>query len=176
MHYFMLCPILFQETCEIGKVGQDYSPHFELMSHRLQKEVNGHANALCNGSCNVSDGPDANELCQRALCNVLVSEKFSSLCKVLLENFKGMKPETVFDFSVINSRLKEQAYEQSPTLFLSDIHQVIFCICNLSQICLMWHPFCFYSWLVFIVSTNRLGIVLLSSPFLFFRTWHFAVR
>ncbi|KAK4273969.1 hypothetical protein QN277_017266 [Acacia crassicarpa] len=118
------CATTLKETCKIDKVGQDYSPHFEPMSHRLQKEVNGHANVLCNGSYNESDGPNANEMCRRVLCNVLVSEKFSSLCKVLLENFKGMKPETVFDFSVINSRLKEQAYEQSPTLFLSDVEQV----------------------------------------------------
>ncbi|XP_028781557.1 PHD finger protein EHD3-like isoform X2 [Neltuma alba] len=118
------CATTLKETCRIDKVGQDYSPHLELTSHRLRKNLNGHANVFRNGSCNESDAPDANEMCQRVLCNVLVSEKFSSLCKVLLENFKGMKPETVFDFSVINSRLKEQAYEQSPTLFSSDIQQV----------------------------------------------------
>lgn len=81
---------------------------------------------MCNGFSSESDGRGVTERCQHVFRNILASEKFSSLSKVLLENFQGMKPESVFDFSVINSRMKEQAYDQSPTLFLSDIQQVIF--------------------------------------------------
>lgn len=81
---------------------------------------------MCNGFSSESDRHGTTERCQRVFCNILASEKFSSLCKVLLENFQGMKPESVFDFSVINSRMKKQDYEQSPTLFLSDIQQVLF--------------------------------------------------
>lgn len=97
------------------------------MSQRLQDEANGHADGLCNGcsSSSNSDGHGVTELCQNVLCNIVASENFSSLCKVLTENFEGTKPESVLDFSIINSRMKEQAYEQSPTLFLSDIQQVI---------------------------------------------------
>lgn len=115
-----------QETCKIDKDGQEYLFQSESTPHKLQREVNGHANVLPNGCPSEPDGPRVTEMCQQALRNILVSEKFSLLCKLLIENFNGMKPESVIDFSVINSRLKDRAYEESPTLFLSDIQQVLF--------------------------------------------------
>lgn len=131
---FILCSILFclQETFKIDKDGQECSLQFEPLSHRTEKEANGHADVMCNGGSSESPDHGVTEMCQRVLCNVLTSEKFSSLCKALLENFQGMKPESVLDFTVMNSRMKEQAYEQSPTLFLSDIQQV-----NLSSLFLI---------------------------------------
>ena len=115
-----------QETFKIDKDGQECSSQFEWLSQRTRSEVNGHANVMHNGCSSEPHGHGVTEMCQRVLCNILTSEKFSLLCKALLENFQGMKPENVFDFSVMNSRMKEHAYEQSPTLFLSDIQQVIF--------------------------------------------------
>ncbi|KAM1097796.1 hypothetical protein ACFX1X_015473 [Malus domestica] len=62
-------------------------------------------------------------MCQRAFDNVLVSEMFTSLCKVLLKNFQGIKADSVFDFSLINSRMKRGDYEHSPMLFSNDMQQ-----------------------------------------------------
>ncbi|KAE9605832.1 putative histone-lysine N-methyltransferase chromatin regulator PHD family [Lupinus albus] len=118
------CAPAFTENFKIDKGGHECYSHSELFSHRLQNETNGHANIKRNGCSSRLDARGGTERCQRVLCNILTSEKFSSLCKVLLENFQGIKPETVFDFSVINARMKEHAYEHSPTLFLSDIEQV----------------------------------------------------
>ncbi|XP_027333007.1 PHD finger protein EHD3-like isoform X2 [Abrus precatorius] len=118
------CATMMMETSKIDKDGKACSSQFECLSLRLQSEADGHANFMHNEFSNGSDGRGATEKCQRVLSNVLASEKFSSLCKALLENFQGMKPESVFDFSAINSRMKGQAYEQSPTLFLSDVQQV----------------------------------------------------
>ncbi|RYR41417.1 hypothetical protein Ahy_A08g037804 [Arachis hypogaea] len=112
------------ETSKIDKDGQECSSHFDCSSHRLQFEANGHAYVMHGGCSSESDGNGLTKKCQRVFHNILASEKFSSLCKVLLENFHGMKPESVVDFSVINSRMTEEAYEQSPTLFLSDFQQV----------------------------------------------------
>ena len=122
-----MCQLIFlQETLKIDKDGQECSSQFEWFSHRLQSEANEHANVMHEGCSSESDGRGVTKKCQRVFCNILASEKFSSLCKVLLENFHGVKPESVFDlhFSIISSRMKEQAYEQSPMLFLSDIQQV----------------------------------------------------
>lgn len=55
-----------------------------------------------------------------------MSERFALLCNVLLENFQGMKADKVFDVSLMNSRIKEGAYENSPILFFSDMQQVYF--------------------------------------------------
>ncbi|KAK7320953.1 hypothetical protein VNO77_30941 [Canavalia gladiata] len=118
------CATIVTETFKVDKDDQECSSQFEWLSHRLQSEANGHANVMHNGFSSESDGHGATERCQRVFCNILASEKFGSLCKVLLENFQGMKPESVFDFSVINSRMEGRAYEQSPTLFLSDVQQV----------------------------------------------------
>ncbi|XP_061372172.1 PHD finger protein EHD3 [Gastrolobium bilobum] len=118
------CDNIVMETSKIDKDGQECSSKFEWLSHRLRSEANGHANVMHNGFSSDSHCHGVTERCQHVFCNILASEKFSSLCKVLLENFPGMKPESLFDFSVINSRMKEHAYEQSPTLFLSDFQQV----------------------------------------------------
>ncbi|RDX79173.1 PHD finger protein EHD3, partial [Mucuna pruriens] len=118
------CATTMTETSKIDKDGQECSSQLECLFYGLQSEANGHANFVHNGFSSESDGCGATERCQRVFCDILSSEKFSSLCKVLLENFQGVKPESVFDFSVINSRMKGQAYEQSPTLFLSDVQQI----------------------------------------------------
>ncbi|XP_047174638.1 uncharacterized protein LOC124842239 [Vigna umbellata] len=112
------------ETLKIDSNGQERSLDLDCLLYRLQSEANGQENAVHNGFCTEPDGHGATERCQRLFCDILASEEFSSLCKVLLENFQEMKPETIFDFSLINSRMKEQAYEQTPTLFLSDLQQV----------------------------------------------------
>ncbi|KAK7410637.1 hypothetical protein VNO78_01582 [Psophocarpus tetragonolobus] len=112
------------ETSKIDK-GQECSLQFDQLPHKIGKGANGHTGVMCNGYSRESPGHGVTEMCQRVLCNILTSEKFSSLCKALLENFQGMKPDSVFDFTVMNSRMKEKAYEQSPTLFLSDIQQVL---------------------------------------------------
>lgn len=112
------------KTFQIDKDGQECYSQFMHLCHGTGNEANGHADVMCNGRSSDSPGHGVTEMCQRVLSNILTSEKFSSLCKALLENFQGVKPESVFDFTVMNSRMKEQAYEQSPTLFLSDIQQV----------------------------------------------------
>lgn len=124
--YVPLFIFSLQKTCKIDKDGQECSSQLECLFYRLQSEASGHANVVQNGFSNELDGCGTTGRCQRVFHDILASEKFSSLCKVLLENFQGMKPESVFDFSVINSRMKGQAYEQSPTLFLSDVQQVIY--------------------------------------------------
>ncbi|KAM3730810.1 hypothetical protein ACB098_12G114500 [Castanea mollissima] len=53
----------------------------------------------------------------------IISNKFSTLCKLIFENFQGIKAD-IFDLSTINTRMKEGAYERSPMLFSSDIQQV----------------------------------------------------
>jgi len=118
--------IFLQETFKIDCNGQEHSSELECLLYRLQSEANGQENAAHDGFSSESDVHGATERCQRVFCDILASEKYSLLCKILLENFQEMKPETVFDFSLINSRMKEQAYEQSPTLFLSDLQQVIY--------------------------------------------------
>ncbi|OVA07279.1 zinc finger protein [Macleaya cordata] len=64
------------------------------------------------------------EMCQRVFHSVLVSEKFELLCKLLCENFQGIKVESFTEFSIINSRMIEGAYRPSPTLFHTDMQQV----------------------------------------------------
>ncbi|XP_040997599.1 PHD finger protein EHD3-like isoform X2 [Juglans microcarpa x Juglans regia] len=93
------------------------------MPNGSQKAANGHAGAISSGCLNESDHNNNTEKCQRALFNILISDKFTSLCKLLFENFQGIKAD-FFDFSIINLRMKEGTYEHSPVLFSSDIQQV----------------------------------------------------
>ena len=91
----------------------------QMASHR----ENG---VVSNGSLENPDRCSVNESCWRAFLSIIDSQKFISLCKLLSENFRGIKADNVFDFSLVNSRIKEGAYENSPTLFLSDVQQAIF--------------------------------------------------
>jgi len=117
-----------QETFIIEKDGQECSSQSERLSHRTGKEANQHADVMCNRCSSELPDHGVTEMCQRVLCNILTSEKFRSLCKALLQNFQGMKPESVFDFAIMNLRMKEQAYDQSPALFLSDMQQVNYAV------------------------------------------------
>jgi hypothetical protein len=94
------------------------------MSNGSQKAANGHTGVTSRGFLNESDHHTINQKCQHAFLDILISDKFTSLCKLLFENFEGIKAD-IFDFSIINTRMKDGAYERSPTLFSSDIQQVI---------------------------------------------------
>ncbi|KZV28811.1 hypothetical protein F511_06245 [Dorcoceras hygrometricum] len=90
----------------------------------LQTEANSSQIMPPNGSVNVLNQHPITELCRSTLSDIMVSEKFSQVCNLLLENFHGVKTERLLDLSHINSRMKEKAYESSPVLFYSDIQQV----------------------------------------------------
>ncbi|KAL0560886.1 hypothetical protein IC582_001301 [Cucumis melo] len=89
----------------------------QMASHRENGDVS-------NGSLENSNRCSVNESCRRAFRSIIDSQKFVSLCKLLSENFRGIKADNVFDFSLVNSRIKEGAYENSSALFLSDIQQI----------------------------------------------------
>lgn len=91
----------------------------QMASHRENGDVS-------NGSLENSNRCSVNESCRRAFRSIIDSQKFVSLCKLLSENFRGIKADNVFDFSLVNSRIKEGAYENSSALFLSDIQQAMF--------------------------------------------------
>ncbi|GAU33641.1 hypothetical protein TSUD_310490 [Trifolium subterraneum] len=104
-----------------GGIGE---AHIDPLSHRTRTEAKGYAPVMQNGSSSESHGHGGTEMCQRMLCEVLTSQMFNSLCETLFENFQGIKPESVVDFSVVISRMKQKTSEESPELFLSDIQQV----------------------------------------------------
>ncbi|XP_077251471.1 PHD finger protein EHD3-like [Tasmannia lanceolata] len=64
------------------------------------------------------------EKCRNVFLDVIASEKFVSLCSLVHANFHGIKAERLFDFGLIDSRMKNGEYEQSSDLFNSDILQV----------------------------------------------------
>ncbi|KAF8024868.1 hypothetical protein BT93_F1891 [Corymbia citriodora subsp. variegata] len=82
------------------------------------------ADPTSKASMNGSNHEMITELSQRTFYNIIISGKFSQLCKLLCENFPETKIDRVLDFHLINSRMKEGAYEQSRLLFSSDILQV----------------------------------------------------
>lgn len=114
--------ILQEHDHNVGHRRECSSPTGCLLNGFL-KEDSEHVGVSSNGYIDTSKRT-VTETCQRAFFNTLISEDFASLCKLLLDNFQGIK-DNVFDFSLINSRMKDGAYESSPTLFLSDFQQVI---------------------------------------------------
>ena len=115
--------VILQESDHCNEDRRKYS-QTGWMSDGSQKVANGHAGIISGGCLNESDHCTISEKCQHAFRNVLISDKFTSLCKLLFENFQGIKAD-LFDLSTINTRMKEGAYERTPVLFSSDIQQVI---------------------------------------------------
>ena len=94
--------------------------------------ANGNSAATGDYSAAISNGAPidlghstVSRLCEDVFFRLVTSGKFASLCKLLSENFYGLKIEKFLDFSLINLRMKENAYETTPTLFASDIQQVL---------------------------------------------------
>eukprot|EP00268_Persea_americana_P039058 TRINITY_DN3866_c0_g1_i4.p1 TRINITY_DN3866_c0_g1~~TRINITY_DN3866_c0_g1_i4.p1 ORF type:complete len:623 (-),score=126.61 TRINITY_DN3866_c0_g1_i4:375-2243(-) len=63
------------------------------------------------------------ECCRSVFRDVIVSEKLVSFCNLMCEHFKGIKADSIFDFSLINSRMSSGQYEHAPELFASDVQQ-----------------------------------------------------
>lgn len=63
--------------------------------------------------------------CERAFLEILISENFGLLCDFLLGTFDENKANFFLDFSVIDSKLKNGHYEQSPEWFNKDVQLVI---------------------------------------------------
>lgn len=97
-------------------------PHTGLLPN--ESASRSHVGVTSNGSLSESDHHTITELCRRSFFKLIMSEKFASLCKLMLENFQGIKVDNFFDFSLIHSRMIEGAYERSPMLFSSDVQQV----------------------------------------------------
>lgn len=89
-----------------------------------QYPTKSHVGVISDGPLHRSDRRINTDMCQRAFLEIITSEKFTLLCKVLLGNFQGIKVDRVFDLCAINSRMKQGAYENSPMQFMADVQQV----------------------------------------------------
>ncbi|XP_061972030.1 PHD finger protein EHD3-like [Populus nigra] len=108
---------------ESGYYNADKSPLMGQMANGTHSTAKGHAGVLSNGALDESRHHSVPELCQHAFLSILLSEKFTSLCKLLFENFQGMKTGSILSLSFIDRRMKDGAYDHSPMLFCEDIEQ-----------------------------------------------------
>lgn len=118
-------PFIAYVQASVDKGRHRYPSQAGGMCNGSQNTAEGNANLTSNGLLSESSQRNNNELCQHAFFRIIVSEKFDALCKLLFENFQGIKVDSFFDYSLINTRMKEGAYECSPKLFFTDIQQVI---------------------------------------------------
>ncbi|WOG92434.1 hypothetical protein DCAR_0311701 [Daucus carota subsp. sativus] len=86
--------------------------------------IKDHVGATSNGSTSESSSCLDGDMWKQALFSVLVSTKFAQLCNLLSGNFLGMNVSSLFNLGLINSRINEGVYKNSPMLFHSDIQQV----------------------------------------------------
>ena len=85
--------------------------------------ASGQEDVISNGFSSKTKHHTFTSTCQHAFFNILISQKFASLCKLLLQNFQGIKADSIFDLKHINSRMKSGVYEDSPLLFSKDMQQ-----------------------------------------------------
>lgn len=67
---------------------------------------------------------DNKAMCNNALFDILVSEKFALLCDSLTTTFHINKPDEMIGLANIDARMRNGDYAQNPTLFNHDIKQV----------------------------------------------------
>ncbi|GMI90840.1 hypothetical protein like AT1G77250 [Hibiscus trionum] len=119
--------LLFHQgnACNVTVKESDTShEHKQKRSNGTQHTAEGMEDVISNGSCKESNPQTTTEMCHSVFFDVLISEKFTSLCKLLIDHFQGIKLDSLFHLSLINSRMKDGVYERSPMLFASDIQQV----------------------------------------------------
>ena len=109
-------------SCEEKEKDPSETGWMDNGTHNVAK---GDVGAMSDGSLSQSNRTNT-DLCRHAFFDTIMSEKFAQLCCLLSENFQGIKVDNIIDISIINSRMKEGAYETSPMLFHSDMQQVGF--------------------------------------------------
>ncbi|KAH8515808.1 hypothetical protein Peur_047236 [Populus x canadensis] len=110
---------------ESGNCNADWHkpPSMGRMANGTHSTAKGHVGVISNGTLEESRHHSVTDLCQHAFLNILLSEKFTSLCKLLFENFKGMTTDSILSLNFIDKRMKEGAYDRLPVLFCEDIEQ-----------------------------------------------------
>ncbi|XVE95570.1 hypothetical protein REPUB_Repub02eG0109600 [Reevesia pubescens] len=118
------CNMIVKDSDASYEDGQKYSLQAGRIPNGTKHTVDGLEGVISNGSLKESNPQTTTEMCQRVFFDVIISEKFTSLCKLLFDNFQGIKLDSLFDLSVIHLRMKDGVYEHSPMLFSSDIQRV----------------------------------------------------
>lgn len=80
---------------------------------------------MSNESSNGTHRP-VTEMCQNVFSNIIHSEKFTLLCKLLFENFPELKTDNLLGLSPIHRKMKDGTYEHSPWSFHTDVQMVTF--------------------------------------------------
>ncbi|XVF64473.1 hypothetical protein PTKIN_Ptkin09bG0172700 [Pterospermum kingtungense] len=102
-----------------GRVSKDQiyfdksSKYDSNASHEGKQKCSSHVGQIPNGTKHIAEGLEGFNLME-----------FRSLCKLLFDNFQGIKLDRLFHLSLINSRMKNGVYERAPMLFSSDVHEV----------------------------------------------------
>ncbi|KAK6939949.1 Zinc finger, PHD-finger [Dillenia turbinata] len=118
------CTTIIKEDVHTKQDKDKGPPQASWLLGEPDDQSDGPGVVLSNGTLDEQKRQGSTEMCQHAFFNIITSGKFASLCKILFENFPGIKVDSFFDFNFIHSRMKEGAYEHSPQLFSSDIQQV----------------------------------------------------
>ncbi|CAK9138488.1 unnamed protein product [Ilex paraguariensis] len=118
------CTNADKESVHSHEGRQQCSSHRGSMPNGTRNAAKGNLVVMSNGALNEPNHCTITELVQQNFLDVVTSEKFSQLCKILLENFQGMKLDSFFDIRLINSRFKEGSYERYPMLYHADIQKV----------------------------------------------------
>lgn len=105
------------------------------MPDGVQNATKSDVGLTTNGSVNGPSTTTYTEHCTSTFLDAIMSEQFARLCSLLLENFQGMQANKLFDLNQINTRMKEKAYEHSPSLFQTDVQEVLFF--EITYICLL---------------------------------------
>ncbi|XWS25070.1 hypothetical protein CRYUN_Cryun27aG0039500 [Craigia yunnanensis] len=118
------CNVIVKDCDASHEDRQKCSSHAGQIPNGTKHTAMGMEGVISNGSFKESNPQTTTDMCQRVFFDVIISEKFTSLCKLLFDNFQGNKLDSLFHLSLINSRMKDGVYEHSPMLFSSDIQRV----------------------------------------------------
>lgn len=104
-----------------------YEGHCEVKtnSERLNSSISSASDGSRDGNQVDANANTNTTKCKNAFEDILRSEKFVLLCDFLYKVFPDSKSKTYFDFSLINSKMKNGDYGRSPESFNQDIQKVI---------------------------------------------------
>jgi hypothetical protein len=128
LNFFLLTKTSLRSAYQEKSLANGHAEANERSPSSGPRQDNNHTALVPSFEDGTVESLEANKaMCNNALFDILVSEKFALLCDSLTVSFHISKPDEVIGLANIDARMRNGDYALDPKLFDHDIKQVPVC-------------------------------------------------